>query len=392
MATAFEDVSEGRRQREAVQRTWTGVHAPARHVDPLLALTAVALSLLGLVFIYSATSPVLESGGLDPLLFVNRQLIALGVGLAAMAVAMSVDYRVLQVWAPVLYGVAIVMLIVLAIVGEAVSGSARWLVIGGLQFQPSELAKPALIVVLAALFHERRESALGLRALVEALALAAVPMVLVILQPDLGTAMVFVAITFAVLLLARVRVRYMAALAVIGVVSILGALQLDLIQEYQLERLTSFLNPEAADVQDDLYNLNQAQIAIGSGQLAGQGLFEGTQTQLSYVPENHTDFIFTVPAEELGFLGSSLVLGLFGMLLYRGLRIAALSRDTFGTLIAGGVVAVIAFQAFINIGMSLGLMPITGLPLPFLSYGGTSLISTFILIGILQNVHMRRFS
>ena len=392
MSSAAQDASAGRLQREAVQQKWMGAYAPARHVDPVLALVAIGMSLLGLVFIYSATHPILERSGLDPLVYVNRQLISLAIGMVAMIVAAAIDYRVLRVWAPVLYVGSIVLLIVLAIVGEAVSGSARWLVVGGFQFQPSELAKPALIVVLAALFHERREDALGLRALVEAVVLAAVPMVLVLAQPDLGTAMVFVAITFAVLLLARVRVRYMAALAVIGVLSIVGALQLDLIQEYQLERLTSFLNPEAADVQDDLYNLNQAQIAIGSGQLAGQGLFQGTQTQLSYVPENHTDFIFTVPAEELGFIGGALILGLYALLLSRGFRIAAMSRDTFGTLVAGGVVAVIAFQVFINIGMSLGLMPITGLPLPFLSYGGTSLIATFILIGILQSIHMRRYA
>ena len=392
MAGPIPDTSAGRLQREAVQQKWMGAYAPARHVDPVLALVAIGLSLLGLVFIYSATHPVLERAGIDPLYHVNRQLISLGVGLVAMVVAAAVDYRVLRVWAPVLYVLSIALLLTLAFVGEAVSGSARWLVVGGFQFQPSELAKPALIVVLAALFHERRESALGLRALVEALVLAALPMGLVLAQPDLGTAMVFVAITFVVLLLARVRVRYMVALAVIGVFSIVGALQLDLIQEYQLERLTSFLNPEAADVQDDLYNLNQAQIAIGSGQLAGQGLFQGTQTQLSYVPENHTDFIFTVPAEELGFIGAALLLGLYALLLSRAIRIAAMSRDTFGTLVAGGVVAVIAFQVFINVGMSLGVMPITGLPLPFLSYGGTSLIANFILIGILQSVHMRRYA
>ena len=391
MAGPTPDTSAGRLQREAVQQKWMGAYAPARHVDPVLALVAIGLSLLGLVFIYSATHPILERAGLDPLFHVNRQLVSLGIGLVAMVVAAAIDYRVLRVWAPVLYVLSIALLLTLAIVGEAVSGSARWLVVGGFQFQPSELAKPALIVVLAALFHERRESALGLRALVEAVALAAVPMVLVLAQPDLGTAMVFVAIAFVVLLLARVRVRYMAALAVIGVLSIVGALQLDLIQEYQLERLTAFLNPESADVQDDLYNLNQAQIAIGSGQLAGQGLFQGTQTQLSYVPENHTDFIFTVPAEELGFIGAALLLGLYALLLSRAIRIATMSRDTFGTLVAGGVVAVIAFQVFINVGMSLGVMPITGLPLPFLSYGGTSLIATFILIGILQSVHMRRF-
>lgn len=369
---------------------WVGVSTPVRNIDPVLGIVTLALAALGLVFIYSATGRPLEEAGFTPTLYLNRQLFSVGIGIVVMTLVATLNYRLLLAWAPVVYGASILLLLAVILIGATISGSTRWIIIGSFQFQPSELAKPALILVLAALFHERRESGLGLRALLEAAALASVPMALVIIQPDLGTAMVFVAITFSVLLLARVRVRYMVALVALGTIAIVGALQLQLIQDYQLQRLTSFLNPEAADVQGELYNLNQAQIAIGSGQLLGKGLFEGRQTQMAYVPESHTDFVFTVPAEELGFFGASLVLVLYGILLYRGWRIAASSRDTFGLLIAGGVVAVIAFQVFINIGMSLGLMPITGLPLPLLSYGGTSVIATFALIGILQNIYMRR--
>jgi rod shape determining protein RodA len=391
MTTLYDDPMKGRRQREAVQRTWMGAYAPIRHIDPVMILLAIGISLLGIVFIFSATEPKLLRSGGNPMYYVNRQLVALALGVVAMVVAAAVDYRILRMWAPFLYLLSIGLLVAVNLVGETAGGAARWITIGGFQFQPTEFAKPGLIVALAALFHERRESALGLRALVEACVLAAVPMALTLLQPDLGTAMVFVAITFGVLLLARVRVRYMAALAVIGVMSIIGVLQVDLLADYQRQRLTSFLQPETADMQAELYNLNQAQIAIGSGQVAGQGLFQGTQTRLSYVPENHTDFIFTALAEETGFIGSAVLLGLYGLLLSRALRVAATSRDTFGTLVAGGIVAVFAFQIFINIGMSLGIMPITGLPLPLFSYGGTSLIATFVMVGILENVYMRRY-
>ncbi|QBI18659.1 rod shape-determining protein RodA [Egibacter rhizosphaerae] len=389
--STYQDHNALRGQREAYRKQWLSAYAPARQVDPVLVLVVLALAGIGFVFIYSATAPQLAGTEYDTLHFVNRQLVSFALGIAAMVAVTAFDYRAFRAWAPVLYLVSLVLLGVVLVVGEDTGQPTRALVLGGFWFQPAELAKPALIAILAALFHERREEALGLRALIEACVLAAIPMVLIVAQPDLGTAIVFVAITFAVLLLARVRIRYMVALGVIGVASILGALQLDILEQYQLERLGSFLNPEAADIQEDGYNLNQAQIAIGSGQLVGQGLFQGTQTRLGFVPENHTDFIFTVVAEETGFLGSALLLGLYGVLIWRGIRIAMGSRDTFGTLLAGGVVAVLGFQVFVNLGMSLGIMPITGLALPFVSYGGTSMISMFIMVGLLQNVHMRRF-
>ncbi|MGI8873707.1 MAG: rod shape-determining protein RodA [Egibacteraceae bacterium] len=377
--------------REAVQRKWSGTYGPVRQVDPILLLASLALSAFGLFMIFSATHHSLAAQGAETFFFVNRQLIALGLGLVGMVAVCAFDYRLYRAWAPVFYVVAVVMLIVTAATGETVNASRAWIVVGGFQFQPAEIAKPALILMLAALFQERREEALGLRALIEAVVIAAVPIGLILLQPDLGTAIVFVAITFGVLLLARVRVRYMVALGVIGVLAMVGAHQLNVLKEYQVARLTTFLGAET-DLQGSDYNVNQAQIAVGSGQFSGQGYLQGSQTALSYVPENHTDFIFTVVGEELGFLGAGLVLGLFGLLLWRAMRTAATSRDTFGTLICAGVISVFAFQLFINVGMSIGIMPVTGLPLPFVSYGGTSLIGTFLMIGLLQNVHMRRHS
>ena len=381
---------EARLVRETVQRQWAGPYGAARNIDPLLLVAVAGLVGLGLVMIFSATHHQLELRGADPMHFVTRQLISLGIGLVALLIVAAVDYRLFRAWAPVIYAVAIIMLIITAATGTTVNASRAWIVFGGFQFQPAELAKPALILMLAALFHERREGALGMRALVDAVVLAAIPTGLILLQPDLGTAIVFVAITFGVLLLARVHVRYMIALAVIGVLSMLGAYQLNILQEYQVERLTTFFNAADADPQSAGYNVNQAIIAVGSGQFSGQGLLQGTQTSLGYVPENHTDFIFTVVGEELGFLGAALLLGLYALLLWRALRVAAMARDTLGTLIAGGVVAVFSFQLFINVGMAVGIMPVTGLPLPFVSYGGTSLIGSLIMIGLLQNVLMRR--
>ncbi|MPZ72158.1 MAG: rod shape-determining protein RodA [Nitriliruptorales bacterium] len=389
-SVSYGEDRQGRLAREAVQRKWMGAYTPTRHIDPLLILAVLGLTGFGMVMIYSATFFRLEQQGMDTLFYVNRQMVSLGLGIFGMAIVTMFDYRLYRAWSPLLYGGTLVLLLVVLTAGQVINGSKAWLVIGGFQFQPSELAKVALIVMLAALFNERREEALGLRALVEALAISALPMLLILLQPDFGTFLVFVAIVFGVLLLARVRVTYMIALAVLGVAAFALMLGSGQLAEYQVARLTSFINPEGVDPKY-VYNVNQAQIAVGSGQLVGQGLFEGSQTKLAYVPENQTDFIFTVVGEELGFLGSGVLLGLFALLLWRAVRIAALSRDAFGTLLSAGVIAVFAFQVFINVGMAIGIMPVTGLPLPFVSYGGTSLIGSYLMVGLLLNVHMRRF-
>ncbi|MGH8931978.1 MAG: rod shape-determining protein RodA [Egibacteraceae bacterium] len=387
----FDGSQADRLAREAVQQRWDGVSRPARHTDFVLVGAALVLAGFGLMMIHSATSYRLEVAGQNELQYVIRQAIALAIGMVGMVAVSLFDYRVYRAWAPLLYGATLLMLVYVLFGGSVINGSQAWIQLAGFQFQPSELAKVSLILMLAALFHERREEALGLRALVEALGVAAAPMVLVLLQPDFGTFMVYVAIVCGVLLLARVRVRYMVALTAIGLAAIIAVLLSGALAEYQVKRLTAFVNPGEASP-ESIYNVKQAQIAVGSGQFTGRGLGNGSQTALSFVPENQTDFIFTVVGEELGFVGSSVMLAIFALILLRGLRIAAASQDTFGTLIAGGVVSVLAFQLFINVGMTIGLMPVTGLTLPFVSYGGTSLISSFLMIGLLQNVHIRRFS
>jgi rod shape determining protein RodA len=369
---------------------------PWRHYDPITTLAACALAVFGLLAIYSATFASLRQQGLAGSTFMQRQLISLVVGLVAMALITLVDYRRLLSWAPLAYGVMVLGLAaVLTPLGSQSNGAQSWFSLGPFQLQPSEFAKVALILTLAAILGGRgeRPARPGLRKL--ALALGALVRVAgeILLQPDFGTMMVFVAILFGILLTSGMRFRWLVVLVLIGSVGVVGMFKLNVLKEYQKERLTAFVNPSAdSSGRGFTYNYRQSLIAIGSGGLTGKGYLRGTQTNLQYVPEQRTDFIFTVVGEELGFVGSMVLLALLGLLLWRGLRIATLARDPAGSLIAVGVVTMLVFQTFINVGMTIGIMPITGIPLPFVSYGGSSLIASFLAIGLLENVHMRRFA
>ena len=365
--------------------------APIRHLDPTLLLVTLMLSAFGAVMIFSATASKQIEAGLDPNLFLSRQIAYL-VGGAVILLAVSLfDYRHLRGFAPVLYGITIIALIVvLTPVGEVVSGARRWINLGFFQAQPSELAKVAVIIAVAAFLGERKGDIRGLDVLA-AVGIVAIPSALIYLEPDLGTMMVFVALLGSMLLVAGAKLRHFAVLGLIGATLIFGAIQFDALEDYQVQRITAFLDPNP-DIRDVGYNLTQSKIAIGSGGFRGKGLqSEDSQTSLDYVPEQHTDFIFTAVGEQLGFLGSATLLGLFSFLIWRALRISALSRDTFGTLVAAGIAALWSFQVFVNVGMTMGIMPITGIPLPFISYGGSSLLTNFVAVGLLLNVHMRRF-
>jgi rod shape determining protein RodA len=366
--------------------------APWRHVDPTLALAACGLAVLGLAAIYSSTFSSLRAQGLPEGLIMRRQLLNLGLGLGGMVAVSLLDYRRLQAWAGVLLGgVVLVLGLVLTPLGSASNGAQSWFALGGYQVQPSEYAKVAMIVVLAAVFGATREPP-GLRQLAAGLAAWAVVCGLILLQPDFGTFMVFVPILFGVLLVGGVQLRWLLVLALVGSIGVVGMFKLNVLKEYQKERLTAFIDPGAdPSGRGYTYNARQALIAIGSGGVTGKGYLRGTQTNLQYVPEQKTDFVFTVVGEELGFAGAMLLLALLALLAWRGLRIAAIARDPFGALIAAGVVSMLVFQAFVNIGMTIGIMPITGIPLPFVSYGGSSLVSSFLAVGLLENVHMRRY-
>jgi rod shape determining protein RodA len=365
--------------------------APVRHIDPMLLLATVALAAYGVAMVYSATANKFEDEGLDPNTLLKRQLAYAVVGGIALIVASLFDYRHLRGFSPLIYGVTCISLIVvLTPLGTVAKGARRWVDFGFFQAQPSEVAKLAVIIILATYLAERKGDIRALDVAVS-LGIVAVPAVLIFLEPDLGTTMVFVAITAALLLVAGAKIRHFLALGVIGVVALFVAIQVDLIHDYQIDRITAFLDANP-DVQSEGYNVTQSKIAIGSGGVEGKG-FRGAQTQttLDFVPEQQTDFIFTAVGEQLGFIGSAALLSLFALMIWRAVRIAAMSRDMFGTLIASGIAALWAFQVFVNVGMTMGIMPITGIPLPFMSYGGSSLLTNFIAVGLLLNIHMRRY-
>jgi rod shape determining protein RodA len=369
-----------------------GAASPWRHVDLAMVGAVIALSGFGLLMVYSATKVRLADEGADPTHYLQRQALFVALGLIVMTVVTLFDYRVYRDFAPLLYAATIgILLLVLSPLGAVHKGQQAAFDLGPFQLQPSEFAKVTLIVCVAAYVATARESNLSGRRVLTVLGVAGLPMGLIYLQPDLGTALVFGAILLALLLVAGVRGRHLAALLVGVVLAVVLVVQLGVLKQYQLDRLTSFLDPKA-DTARSAYNLDQSKNAIGSGGFTGKGLFHGSQTNLSYVPEQHTDFIFTAVGEQFGFLGSALLLVLFAIVVWRTWRAAALARDVAGTLMCVGVLAMLTFQIFENMGMTMGIMPITGIPLPFMSYGGSSSLATFAGIGLVLNVHMRRFS
>ncbi|MFB3738304.1 MAG: rod shape-determining protein RodA [Candidatus Velamenicoccus archaeovorus] len=365
---------------------------PLRHLDPVLLIVTLALAVIGVAMIYSAGRASLTAQHLDPNVFVRKQTVFLVGGLVLLALAASFDYRFLKVYAGLVYVASLVLLILVRTpLGANIRGSQRWFQVLGFQFAPSELAKLALIAMLAAFLSELRTTDLSLQEVYRVTAIAAVPGLLVFLQPDLGTSIVLAAILVGVLVVAGARARHLAILALTALVLMFGAFQLGVVKDYQVARLQSWLDP-SNDPQRSDYNKQQAEIAIGSGGMFGRGYLNGTQTNLDFVPEQHTDFIFTVVGEEFGFAGAMSVLLLFAVLIWRAYRIAVMAKDPFGSYVAAGIAAMFAIQMFVNVGMTLGIMPITGIPLPFVSYGGSSLLTNCVAVGLLLNVHMRRFT
>jgi rod shape determining protein RodA len=361
---------------------------PVRHVDYTLLALPVLLSGLGLLMIYSATRN--EYGTY----FVQRQGIAVVLGVIGMFVMMTVDYRRFRDLYPVVYLGIFPLLVGVLVAGASRRGAQAWFQLGPMQFQPSEIAKVAIVVAIAGYCHQHRGDLDAWR-LAVAVVLAAAPIALVLLQNDLGSAFVISVTVFALLLVAGIRGRHLGVLLLLALSGIIVAVSSGYLSGYRLDRLSSFTKEDveatsAATPTD--YNTAQALDAIRAGGMFGKGLFDGTQTKLGYVPEQHTDFIFTAVAEEFGFLGGALVIAAYGLLVWRLYRVAMLSSDFFGTLLAMGVLAIVAFQVFENIGMTMRIMPVTGITLPFLSYGGSSVIALFLAIGLVANVHMRRFS
>ena len=379
--------ARGRRRDESVFRP----RAPAawKHVDLVLLATAGAVSALGALMILSSTR------GTDPdvydLSFLRKQVLFLVIGVVGMVLVTLVDYRRLRDFAWLPYAVVMALLaLVVSPLGKEQRGTQAWFQLGAFQLQPSELAKVTVILAVAAVLASS-DVPLRARRLGLALLLFAAPTALIMLQPDLGTALVFVAIAMGMLLIAGARARHIVVLTAVGVIGVVAVLNSDVLEDYQRDRLSGFLDSDDQDVQAEAYNSDQSRAAIASGGTSGKGLFEGTQTRLGFVPEQHTDFIFTAVGEELGFVGSTTVLGLLALMCVRIWRTAQIARDRLGTLICVGVLSLLMFQIFQNVGMTMGIMPITGITLPFMSYGGSSVVASWLAIGLVLNVHMRRF-
>ena len=346
--------------------------------DYWLTAAALLLAAIGIILIRSAT--LLDSGtSID----VIKQSLFLGIGIVILAVSPKLNYRWLGSLAWIGYGGSVLLLLAVLFAGVSIGGSQRWFLIGPLSLQPSEIAKIALIVVLAHFFSAGPHRAEDIRYFFGSMIITAVPAFLVYREPDLGTTLMFLGIWGVMVFMAGVPFRYLIGVA-IGLLAAVF-LQLIRIKDYMWERVTTFLDP-TADPFGAGYNVLQARISVGAGELWGRGLFQGSQTQLEYLRVQHKDFVFAVLAEELGFVGSALVLTLFAVLLIRATMIATSARDHFGQNIAVGVTALIFLQTFVNVGMIIELLPVTGIPLPFLSYGGSALVATFIGIGLLQSI------
>ncbi|GAA3877463.1 rod shape-determining protein RodA [Streptomyces sedi] len=382
---------------QSVWRLITARGSLARRLDWPLTLAALALTTLGILLVYSATRNRTDLNGGEPEFFLMRQLMNVAIGLGLCGLIIWYGYLRLRAAVPVLYLLCVVLsLLVLSPLGSTVNGSRSWLQLpGGFAFQPSELVKIGVILAMALLLaapgnNERRDGP-DSRTVLQALLVIAVPAVLVMLTPDVGQTMVLAVIALGVLAASGTGRAWILGLVSLGVAGAIVVWQVGLLDEYQINRFAAFANP-ALDPAGVGYNTNQARIAIGSGGLFGQGLFHGSQTTGQFVPEQHTDFVFTVAGEELGFLGAGLIVVLLGVVLWRGCRIARDAPDPYGTIVAVGIVAWVAFQAFQNMGMALGIMPVTGLPLPFLSYGGSSMFAIWIAVGLLLAIRIRSHS
>ncbi|MCB1031188.1 MAG: rod shape-determining protein RodA [Acidimicrobiales bacterium] len=380
--------------RESLANWRSNPASPTRHIDLVLVIAVFGVSLLGALMVYSTTrgpeAPYDRSYLVRVLMFV-----ALG-GLIMGALALF-DYRKLRDFWPFIYGASLFMLIAVLIpgVGSRTKGTQGWFQLPGFQLQPSELAKLGMIIGFAGLASQFRGDLDNARVIM-LLGICGAPMFLVLLQPDLGTTLVSVAVSFALLLVAGVPGRILGGLALAAILGTTLVLSSGLLKEYQVARLTTYVRQDQqAKTETDekaRFNLEQSKAAIGAGGMWGQGLFQGKQTNGRFVPEQRTDFIFSAVGEQLGFVGSSLLLGALGVIVWRVWRAAQLARDEFGTLLCTGIMVMLLVQTFENVGMAMGIMPITGIPLPFVSYGGSALLTMFASMGLVLSVHMRRFS
>ena len=359
--------------------------------DPVLTAAVGALLIIGTLLVYAATRDWYSANGLDPQYYLKRHVINIVIGLALAWGTTIIDYRLLRAYTPFIWGFGVLGLIFVLIpgVGSEINGAKAWIRLpAGLQIQPAEIAKISIIIGISMLLSERTHNSdePTNNDVLKALGVAAIPILLILAQPDMGTVFIISASVVTILAVSGAPLRWVVGLILLAIIGGFVATKTGVINDYQIKRLQSFVDPNA-DSQGAGYQLRQARITVGSGGLIGTGLFNGPQTNGRFVPEQQTDFIFTVAGEEIGFLGSGLIIILLFIILMRGFSIARRSTDPYGTLVCTGVIAWFAFQIFENIGMTLGLMPMTGVPLPFMSYGGSSMFANLVGFGLLQNVH-----
>src|SRR5438874_852280 len=364
---------------------------PWLQLDPLLLIATLGLIGFGSYVIGTATSGDIAG---NPHYYLTRQIAYGAVGLVLMFFMARFDYSLLREWKLGIYGATIALILLTLALGTATRGSKRWIDLPFFKLQSSELGKVLLIVALAAFMIDRMRRLSEKETTSRILLLAILPAMLVVLQPDLGSGMVYIAIACAILFIAGTKWTHFVAIGTITATITVGVLVgapaagVHVLKPYQVDRLTAFINP-TDNPRKQGYQLRQSQVAIGSGQKTGRGPEHATQTKLDFLPEHHTDFVFSVVGEEFGFVGAALVLSLYALLIWRALRILTMAKNLYGALIAGGVAAMLMFQIFVNVGMTIGIMPITGVPLPLLSYGGSSVLITFLAIGLLQSIHVQ---
>jgi rod shape determining protein RodA len=373
-----------------IRRSFTD---PTRTIDWVLMAAVGALTIIGAFMIYSATRPRLLNRGADPFQFVQRQIIFVIIAIVVMAVVMWMDYVQLRGSAELFYAVTIVLLILLFVAGSVTGGARLSFDVGPIAIQPSEIGKVSTLLLLAGFLADDDANTVRYERFIQSLFIVGVPVALVAIQPDLGSASVFVACAMGVLLVAGADIKYIILITSLAIVSVIAGVVSGVVKDYQLRRITGFLNQnsDSAALQTLVTQVRFAKRAVATGGFFGKGYLNGPLTNGAFIPVQSTDFVFSAVGEQFGMLGSGIVLGLFGVVLWRIYRIARIAQDRLGFLICAGVFTMILWQAFQNIGMTMGITPVSGVPLPFVSYGGSHTVAFAIMIGLVQSVHMRRF-
>ncbi|MBU3717240.1 MAG: rod shape-determining protein RodA [Actinobacteria bacterium] len=362
---------------------------PSRNIDWLILAPVALLGIIGAFAIYSATFWKVDD---DPYWYTLRQVLFLIVAVVVMIAVMSFDYTLLRERAFFLYGCAVVALVLVLAAGALRGGARLSFDFGPVSFQPAEFAKPAVVLALASYLSEVREESLSYSRFIGGLVVVGIPTILIIVQPDLGSAFVMIVGALTILLMAGAKLRYLALIAFLTVITVAAAVVAGIVDRYQLRRIEAFLNQNSTEdgLKDLVLQVRFAKRAVATGGWWGKGYLDAPLTTGKFIPVQQSDFIFSAIAEQFGMIGGGIVLALFGLLLFRIWRVAHLSKDAFGSYICAGVFGIVMWHVFQNIGMTMGIMPVTGVPLPFLSYGGSSLVAFAILVGLVESVHMRR--